>query len=250
MRNGGWPEVNIAPQLLLSCDMNSDGCKSGTPENAWTYLTDRTHHMTDETCTINRGFGHSNGVECAPALDCINCTPHGSCSMVEKYQTFKVSSPITVAATEADMQKAVMGGPIVCGIDSSGLLPGYRGGVINDTTGANTIDHYVEIVGWGTDMTKLDPHTHAPIPQPYWLVRNSWGHFWGEDGFFRITRGTNNLGIETSCTYAEPIEGGNATWFVPTDEMKNDPANAQYSNAGPYPKQDTSKNKFLDELRE
>ena len=43
------------------------------------------------------------------------------------------------------------------------------------------------MVGWGED----DDGT------PYWNVRNSWGSFWGEAGFFRVERGVNALQMET-----------------------------------------------------
>ena len=34
----------------------------------------------------------------------------------------------------------------------------------------------------------------------YWIVRNSWGTYWGEKGFLRLIRGINNLGIEKPCS--------------------------------------------------
>lgn len=38
----------------------------------------------------------------------------------------------------------------------------------------------------------------------FWMGRNSWGEYWGEQGFFRIIRGVNNLAIEDNCSFAIP----------------------------------------------
>ena len=55
------------------------------------------------------------------------------------------------------------------------------------------IDHDVEIVGWGETEEGLK----------YWKIRNSWGTYWGDLGFFKLERGTNSLYIENhDCWYA------------------------------------------------
>lgn len=46
--------------------------------------------------------------------------------------------------------------------------------------------HAVKIVGWGTENGT-----------PYWKVANSWNTNWGEDGFFKIKRGSDQCGMET-----------------------------------------------------
>jgi cathepsin X len=68
----------------------------------------------------------------------------------------------------------------------------YSGGIVNDTTGRKVDDHEISIFGWGVDQQ---------TGQKYWIGRNSWGQYWGENGMFRIVRGIDNLGIESYCTY-------------------------------------------------
>ena len=63
----------------------------------------------------------------------------------------------------------------------------YRSGIWRDHSNATIedIDHDVEVVGWGEeDGVK------------FWHIRNSWGTFWGEMGFFKLERSKDALFIE------------------------------------------------------
>jgi hypothetical protein len=55
--------------------------------------------------------------------------------------------------------------------------------------------HAVSIVGWGTD---------PKAGGAYWIVRNSWGRLWGDEGYFRIARGSNECGIEENVIVGLP----------------------------------------------
>lgn len=72
----------------------------------------------------------------------------------------------------------------------------YRSGIWKDDSNSTVedIDHDVEVVGWGEeDGIK------------FWRVRNSWGTFWGEMGFFRVERGKDALFMENGdCWYPPP----------------------------------------------
>merc|ERR1711957_1109745 len=78
-------------------------------------------------------------------------------------------------------------GPIACNIDA-GPIVNYRTGIVS--TASNITDHVISVVGWGKDSSQ----------GLYWLVRNSWGEYWGEHGFVRVKEGALNLGSE--CYWA------------------------------------------------
>jgi len=81
-------------------------------------------------------------------------------------------------------------GPIACGIDAGPIL-NYEGGVVDEQ--GSGVDHIVSVVGWGTENGK-----------EYWIVRNSWGEYWGEMGYVRVAKGNNALYLESNCAWAVP----------------------------------------------
>jgi len=57
-----------------------------------------------------------------------------------------------------------------------------------DGEGPKVGGHACEIVGWGIEGNK-----------DYWIIKNSWGTEWGDNGYFRMIRGINNCDIEENC---------------------------------------------------
>lgn len=92
-----------------------------------------------------------------------------------------VDAPHDVTRMVAALQKY---GPAQIGIDAS-CVEGYTGGIITNCTSRN-VDHAVAIIGADTDpLTGID----------FWIVRNSWNTTFGEDGYFRVQRDTQQMGI-------------------------------------------------------
>jgi cathepsin X len=61
-RKAAWPDINVAPQVLISCS-GDDGCHGGEAYNAFEWM--HTNEITDETCSIYRARGHDNGAKCS-----------------------------------------------------------------------------------------------------------------------------------------------------------------------------------------
>ena len=178
------------------------------------------NYLTDETCTVYQGRGHSNGAQCSPAFKCRECFGGKLCHIPEKYKIYKVSEFGRVKGEQHMMQEVFQRGPIVCNIAVSEELKNYTSGILSDQSKTADISHSVSVVGYGIENGIK-----------YWLVRNSWGSYWGEEGYFRIERGINNLSIESDCSFAV-VDSDLDMYHETTQQEIDDPTN-DFSN-GPY----------------
>jgi len=173
------------------------------------------NEVTDETCSIYRARGLDNGEVCSAMNVCRNCNPGEACFVPDQYLVYGVDEFGEVSGEENMMQEIAQRGPIACGISVPQALEDYTGGIYCDDTGDMNIVHDISVVGYGEEDGNK-----------FWLVRNSWGTHWGEEGFFRVCRGTNNIAIESDCAWATPKDTWTEkTWHTTTDAEKNDPLN-------------------------
>lgn len=111
----------------------------------------------------------------------------GPCSALVSYPNVTISDYGSISGPTAMMKEIYSRGPIACGIDAIPLL-NYESGIIKTQGGG--VDHIISVTGWGTD----------PQEGFYWIVRNSWGEYWGEMGFVRVAQGA--LSLEEQCSWA------------------------------------------------
>lgn len=212
LHKGPTPEIVLARQVVLNCgdadpEVEAGNCSGGSAAGYFNWTAK--HGLPDDSCQEYDATDH----ECSAFRTCMNCEkitqPDGSwvssCYPVERYAKWFVSEWGTMKKPTAfEIRSEVQErGPIACMVDSSFLEDGkYVPGTIASDVDKNwTFDHEISIVGWGVE-NNVD----------YWIVRNSWGTFWGDDGFFRVKAGVNAIGIETECTWAVPSAAEVKSW--------------------------------------
>jgi cathepsin X len=204
LRKDAFPEIVLSPQHMLSCGTGGT-CFGGNHFLAFKWLTGA--GVTDETCAPYQAkdfstpgpknmWGQTTHVHhCTAERVCMDCQHDGGCSAVKNPKKYAISEYGEVKGEKNIMAEIKARGPVACGVAvTDSFMKDYKGGVFEDMTGETKIRHVVSLLGWGTaeDGTK------------YWVGRNSWGTYWGENGFFKIIRGKNNLRIEDECAWAIP----------------------------------------------
>ena len=113
---------------------------------------------------------------------------------------FFVGDYYKVEGMEQMKAEIAANGPISCSMHITEKFERYIGGIFEEEIDFKLLNHDVAVVGWGSDRG-----------HDYWIGRNSWGTYWGDHGFFKITTNdAKNLGLTRRC-YA-----GTATYDKPS----------------------------------
>merc|ERR1711939_643755 len=197
-------DINLSVQHILNCG-NVGSCHGGSVDGPYQWL----HKISTSTgsgisydtsnpcmaCSSEsqEGFCPHFNTECKAenvARTCSTFPPSGFCGAVKNYPNATISEYGSVEGADKMAKEIYARGPIACGIDAAPILK-YTGGVVSDP--GDGVDHVISVVGWGTEGDK-----------EYWIVRNSWGEYWGEMGYVRVEKGNNALHLEEQCAWAVP----------------------------------------------
>jgi len=197
-RKAKGSDINLSVQHILNCG-GVGSCYGGSVVGAYYWIhSQRSKGISYETsnpyvaCSYDskEGLCPGNDWSCNAmnvARTCSTFPPEGKCVGLAEYPNATIAEYGSISGASAMMKEIYNRGPISCGIDAAAILH-YTGGIY-DGPGAE-VDHVISVVGWGTDPSK----------GRYWIIRNSWGEYWGEFGYIRSTFGS--LQVEEECAWA------------------------------------------------
>lgn len=200
-------QVNISAQDMNSCCKTcGDGCDGGFPGAAWEHWVSRGvvtggQYDSHSGC-MPYSLPHCDHHEPGPYPNCSGetrtpvCTARCESSYDSTYEKDKHygEKSYSIAAKVDHIQTEIMtNGPVESAFRVYADFPTYRSGVYQHTTGKYLGGHAIRILGWGVESGT-----------PYWLVANSWNPSWGDHGYFKIIRGKDEVGIESSVVAGMP----------------------------------------------
>ncbi len=157
--------IDLAEQILVSCDTSNYGCNGGMLTNAASFLQDSGSYI--ESCfPYNPSSSDPSSTRCAKA-----CADYRN-----KVKYYKIKDFIGVSQDVAEIKAAVYQyGPVPVGMIACDDYQYYNSGVYRHRSGSCSPDsgHGVLVVGW-------DDYNNC------FIVKNSGGQYWGENGYFRI----------------------------------------------------------------
>jgi cathepsin F len=159
--------VNLSEQHIMNCDNLDYGCNGGLMANTFKSI---------------KSF-RNGGVPLTSSVKYIarKSTCSSTATPIAKVSGYKFAGS-TDGATIASF--LVNTGPLAVALNAN-LLKYYRSGVAvysNSQCNPNGLNHAVTMVGYGVSGTTK-----------YWIIKNSWGASWGENGYFRMAWGSCGL---------------------------------------------------------
>lgn len=155
--------ISLSEQQLVDCSRDyNKGCGGGIMSKAFEYI------INNQGITTEDNYPYQGSQQ--------TCSSNTQSS---DYLAATISGYETIPSNdEESLLKAVSQQPVSTVIDGSGdAFKYYSGGVFDGECGTE-MSHAVAIVGYGISEEGTK----------YWLVKNSWGESWGENGYMRIKR--------------------------------------------------------------
>lgn len=170
--------VSFSEQQLVDCDNfkhggKDHGCNGGLMDNAFAW--------------INK----NNGLCSEESYPYISATGTEKCQTTcDNLPNSQIQSWVDVESSDNALMQAVALQPVSVAIEADQIdFQFYKSGVLTSDCGT-TLDHGVIVVGYGSDTEGTND---------YYLVKNSWGTTWGDEGYIKLGRGSQYNDGQGQC---------------------------------------------------
>jgi len=208
-------DINLSIQWVLNCGAEKAGSCHGGYHTGVYELIKEFGYIPFDTCQpylacsaeSEEGFCPQVDTTCSMKNTCRTCSGFsdsgGECVELDYFPNATVAEYGEIEVGWLDSYEDVAHkiraeiyarGPVATTINADPLRD-YEGGILDDETAGTNTNHIVSIVGYGKDETS---------DKDYWIIRNSWGEYWGEMGFAKIAAGKNMLGMEDNVAWVTP----------------------------------------------
>lgn len=202
----------MSEQLLVDCGYTRSGCQGGWMLTAWNYMNQYLGAGKGKSSFMKNSFLKKKimfSVESSKPYT----GAYSKCSWPSHENRKNLSISYTKIATNIDAIKEALTkyGVLAIGVDASNWK-NYAGGIFEQATSLEAVNHAANLVGYGIDEAGVE----------YWLIKNSWGPSWGENGYIRIQIASQSNSIDynwilavTECGASdfsnENLQPGNST---------------------------------------
>ena len=177
---------DLSKQNLVDCEPDSYGCEGGFIDSGFQY-------GIDEGVNLEKNYPYTMGDYESGDDTKGTCSKKGKELFISSYTT--VNSGKTKYDEELLTNNLATVGPISIAIDADGRKMSYYSSAVHYDSSCgykpNQLNHAVTAVGYGTGSDG-----------DYYIVKNSWGSDWGDGGFIKMARNSNNnCGVATDTSY-------------------------------------------------
>lgn len=189
LRIRNQPSLHLSTQHVLECCASRacGGC-SGASDNAAGFDFLSRKYTVESSCKNYAYYGDTtiNFAYNQPGQWCSEyCKYPYSEVPASSFTKYNMTDFVRLDSDINQIKAALSSGPLLAAVQLFGDLYIYKSGIYRHFDGPKLGYHSVEMVGYGSEAG-----------QDYWIIKNSWGQQWGENGYFRIAAGNNEAKVE------------------------------------------------------